>query len=229
MYVAYIYLGTSPNQFSLATGILGVGAGFFASKASSVKNELQIERILSAALIKEKEEEAKTVEDAKDLYEKELQNLKKIIEREGNILLLKRMREVYFAEVRSKIREIDSIDDSLKELGQSASAAEVATIRARLEGLLAGVRNPEEDDRLIRQFCYSLPVIGNLIYFVYSVWKKVDPTLQDKVHRKLNALAKNREGQNALLKALAFSLSAIFVIGLVTVAIFIVNRFIHLF
>jgi vacuolar-type H+-ATPase subunit H len=229
MYIAFLYLGDSPNQFSLTIGILGASAGFFASKASSVKNDNQLERILSAALIKEKEVEAKTVEEAKELYEKELSNLKEIIEKEGNLLLLRRMREVYLSDIKEKIREIDSIDNSLLLIGETKSAPEVEKIRKRLEGLLTGVRNPEEDDRLIRQFCYSLPMLGNMIYFVYSLWKKVDPTLQDKVHRKLNELAIGNNGDKPFLKLLSFLGIAVFIIGLLTVVAFVANRFFHFF
>jgi hypothetical protein len=147
MYLAYLYFENSPNQFSLSIGILGAFAGFFASKASSVKNENQLNRILDAALIKEKEVEAKTVEEAKLLYEQELANLKQIIENEGNRLLLRRMREVYVKDIREKIREVDSIDNTLTSIGTTKSAPEIEEIRKRLEGLLSSVRNPEEDDR----------------------------------------------------------------------------------
>lgn len=224
MYLAYEYLKSDPNLFSLSIGMLGAGFGFFASKASSVKNERQIERILGAALIKEKEIEAQTVDDAKQLYEKELENLQEIIEREGNVLLLKRMKEVYLEEIREKLREVDSIEGSLNEAGGIPSTPEVESIRTKLEGLLQGVRNPEEDDRLIKQFCYSLPIMGNMIYFIYSIWKKVDPTLQDKVHSRINSFAQDGNGSRPIMKVIAFSIIAIFVIGLLSVAMLVISR-----
>ena len=225
MWFANIYLVVDPNVLSITVGMLGVGVGLFASQASSAKNERQLERILTAALIIEKEEEAKSAEDAKLLYEREIARLKEVIEQEGNLLLLKRMREVYIDEAKAKLREIDSIQNSLVNLENAERSTEVEKVRAKLEGLLRNVSNPEEDDRLIRQFCYSLPLFGNAIYFVYSVWKKVDPTIQDRIHRRLNAMTLTRGRSGIFLKVVSFVAIAIFIIGLVYVLATIFSNF----
>jgi hypothetical protein len=190
MYWAYMALVPSrPNQFALAVGILGAVFGFLLSQGASVKSQAQLQRILSASLIREKEAEVQSVEEAKHLYERELSNLKEIIEREGNQLLLRRLRELQLQDLRLKLREIETLDVELSSLAAQPPTDEVGVIRQRLESLLAGVRNPEEDDRIIRQLCYSVPVVGNLVYLGYMVGKKLDLTLQDRIHGKLNILS----------------------------------------
>lgn len=220
MYFGYVRIGNDPssaNLFSLTIGVLGALAGYLASQASNVKSQEQLNRILSASLIREKEAEAKTVEEAKALYESELQNLKTIIEREGNQLLLKRLRSVYVDELKEKIREVESIELELQTIEHEATSPEVEGIRSRLEGVLRNVRNPEEDDRLIREFCYSVPLIGNTLYFIYSVWKKVDPTVQDRVHHRLNSLARVTGDSRPIARVVAILAIAFFAIGVLAV------------
>jgi len=228
MYVAYVKLGTDPslaNLFSLITGVLGALAGYLASQASNVKSQAQLDRILGASLIREKEAEAKTVEQAKALYEQELQNLKTIIEREGNQLLLKRLKALYLEDLREKIREVESIEGEIVRNEKQTVTPEIAQIRKQLEGLLNNVRNPEEDDRLIREFCYSVPLIGNSLYFIYSVWKKVDPSVQDRVHNRLNQLARGNSDSRPIARVIAVLVVAFFVIGIIAVFVSIYHRF----
>lgn len=224
MYVAYERLGTNANLFSLVTGLLGALAGYLASQASNVRSQVQLDRILGASLIREKEAEVKTVEEAKTLYEQELQNLKTIIEREGNQLLLKRLRALYLDDLREKLREVESIEGEISQAERQPVTPEVAQIRARLEGLLSNVRNPEEDDRLIREFCYSVPLIGNSLYFIYSVWKKVDPSVQDRVHKRLNSLARGSGDSRPFARVVAVLVVAFFVIGVIAVLVSIYHR-----
>jgi hypothetical protein len=220
MYFGYVRIGSDPasaNLFSLTIGVLGALTGYLASQASNVKSQAQLDRILGASLIREKEAEAKTVEEAKALYESELQNLKTIIEREGNQLLLKRLRSVYVDDLKEKLREVESIESELQIIEHQATTPEVDGIRLRLEGLLKNVRNPEEDDRLIREFCYSVPLIGNTLYFIYSVWKKVDPSVQDRVHHRLNSLARGAGDSRPIARVGAILVIAFFAIGVLAV------------
>ena len=217
MYWSYLALGSSrPNEFALVTGVLGALFGFLVSYGASVKSEAHLQRILAASFIREKEEEVKSVEGAKKLYEEELGNLKAIIEREGNLLLLRRLREVHLDELRTKLRELEAVDSELGLLEKTTSTKEISDVRQKLEGIFASVRNPEEDDRLIKQFCYSLPVFGNILYLLYMLGKKLDPTLQDRVHRKLNSLsARSRSSWFKIASAAA----GIFIIFIVVVLI----------
>ena len=123
------------------------------------------------------------------------------------------MREVYISEIREKIREVDSIDGSLTSMGENSKAPEVEKVRKRLEGLLTNVRNPEEDDRIIKQFCYSLPGLGNMMYFIYTVWKKADPTLQDRVHSRLNFITRQAGNNSLTPKIIAFFAACLLLIG----------------
>lgn len=228
MYLAYLKLGTDParaNLFSLVTGALGALAGYLASQASNVKNQAQLDRILGASLIREKEAEVKTVEQAKALYELELQNLKTIVEREANQLLLRRLKALYLEDLREKLREVESIEGELAKNSKESVTPEVAHIRMQLEGLLKNVRNPEEDDRLIREFCYSVPLIGNSLYFIYSVWKKVDPSVQDRLHNRLNQIAHGSSDSRTVARAVAVLLIAFFIIGVVAVFVSLYRRF----
>jgi len=222
MYISYKYYGTTDqNLFSLSVGVFGAGFGFFLSRSFSVRSENQLQRILGAALIKEKELESKTVEEARDLYQKELEHLQEIIEQEGNKLLLKRLKEVRMTEIQEKLREIYALDDQLKRVGEQTSTPEIEEVRNRLEGLLIGVRNPEEDDRLIKQFCYSIPLFGNLIYVLYLTGKRINPTLQQRVHRHLSRLFGLAAQRKVLISA---SVSIVLLISLAIIVVLLVQR-----
>jgi hypothetical protein len=228
MYLVYVKIGTDPtlaNLFSLVIGVLGALSGYLASQASSVKSQAQLDRILGASLIREKEAEAKTVEQAKALYELELKNLKTIIEREGNQLLLKRLKALYLEDLREKLREVESIDGEITKNDKQSVTPEVAQIRKQLEGILTNVRNPEEDDRLIREFCYSVPLIGNSLYFLYSVWKKVDPSIQDRVHNRLNQLARGNADSRPIARLVAAAVVGFFIVGIIAVVVSVFHRF----
>jgi hypothetical protein len=154
MYVAYRLI-TNEHLFAAALAILGVGVGFFLTKGSAVRADAQLGRILSTALVKEKELETHTLEELKGVYQKELQNLKSVIEKEANHLLLTRLRELYLQDVRGKLREIESIDNELKLIQAEPTTAEVKEIRVRLGSVLASVLG----------ICciYPIPFGGNLI------------------------------------------------------------------
>jgi hypothetical protein len=216
MYVAYRTIHNE-HLFAVSIGILGAAAGFFLAKGSSVRSEAQIRQILGAALIREKELEAKSLDELRDTYRKELQGIKEIIEREGNLLLLQRLRELNLKDLREKLREVESIDDELQKLQSLPRSDEVMEIRRRMGGVLDGVRNPEQDDRLVRQFLYSIPILGNVFYLAYIFWKTFDPTLEDKVHRRLHEFT--RLGRDSLhrYRTIVVITAIIFLIGIIAI------------
>lgn len=226
MYLSYKYLKGDADLIALAIGLLGVVAGYFLSESSSVKNESQLDSILNTSLIKEKEIEVKTVQEANAIYQAELGKLKETVEQEGHKLLVQRLREVYLSDIREKLREIDSLDDEISKFEDSPPTPEIAKLREKLAGLLAGVRNPEEDDRLIRQLCYAIPFFGNTMYLLYAIWKKADPTIQEKLHRKIDSLASRRIAEKTPRGAGAV-LMFVFLVGVISIIVFVYRRIIY--
>jgi len=182
MLFVYFYFTNNPNLFSLLETILGVILGYLISQISNAKNESKMNRILNTALIKEKAEEVKSVEELRNMYQNELNNLRSIIEDESSRLLLNRLREVYISDIKEKINSIDAIDLNLKNLAAEPHSNEIIELRTKIDALLLSVQNPEEDDRIVRQTCYSLPFLGNAIYIIYSFSKLVSPKFQRKIH-----------------------------------------------
>jgi len=215
MYVTYRKLDGDPKLFSVIIGVLGAIFGFLLSRGFSVKGESQLQQILGAALIREKEVEVRSVEEVKQRYETELEHLKEIIQQEGNRLLLRRLREVKLSDLRSTLREVEALDIELANITDSSSTEEVKQIKDKLAGMLDTLRNPEEDDRLIRQFCYSLPIFGNILYLLYMIGKKMDPTLQGKVHTKLQFLASEAANRRrSILKTALYIISILLILFL---------------
>jgi hypothetical protein len=205
MYVSFRHYATTNPEFnSLATGILGTIAGFFLSMSADVETGSRLASILSTTLVKETEQQAKTAQQARDLYQQELRNLQGIIQQEGNRLLMQRMREVHIEEAAKRLQEIEVLDLELSRFAEQVQTPEVEAVRRRLEDVLASVRNPEEDDRLIKQLCYSIPVFGGLLYLSYMIAKKLSPGLQARVHRQLNQFTSlaDRRGLRFLVGAI---------------------------